>query len=129
MDCTKDKKGPEYEANRTIQKEIEKFIEVDPEVNLVYFGDINGRIKILEPRIETDSNGKIIEEWTEKLCLHHLNQSDKCVGTYTYGNPGEPRRAIDHILVNNTMMKYFKGMYIEENMEELNMSDHSLVKA
>ena len=64
----------------------------------------------------------MIEEWTEKLSLHHLNQSRECIGTYTYGKPGGPRSAIDHVLVNNTMMEHFRGMFIDENMVELNMS-------
>ena len=102
---------------------------VDPEVNLVCLGDINGRLKILEPKIETDTNGKMVEEWTEKRGLHHLNQSEKCIGTYTYGKPGKPRSAIGHILVNDTMVEKFKGMHIDENVEEVNMSDHNLVRA
>jgi len=54
MDCSKEKKGHDSEANRTTQKEIEKYMEVDPEVNLVCLEDINGRMKILELKIETD---------------------------------------------------------------------------
>ena len=103
-------------------------MEVVPDVNLICLGDINGRLQIREPNIETDCNGRMIEEWTEKLSLHHLNQSRKCIETYTYGKPGGPRSTIDHVLVNNTMMEHFRGMFIDENMVELNMSDHSLVK-
>ena len=65
----------------------------------------------------------------EKLSLHHLNQSDKCIGVYTYGEEGGKRSAIDHILVNNKFMEHFKGMYIDKNKEELNISDHNLVKS
>ena len=32
MGCSKEKKGAEYEVNRNIQKKIEIFMEVDPEV-------------------------------------------------------------------------------------------------
>ena len=49
------------------------------------FRGINGRLKALEPHIETDSNGKMVEEWIEKFSLHHLNQSEKCIEVYTYG--------------------------------------------
>ena len=70
----------------------------------------------------------MVEDWTGKLKLHHLNQSRKCEGVYTYGNPGGPRSAIDHVLVNNILMEHLKGMYIDENREELNISDHNLVK-
>ena len=128
MGCSKERKGEDYDANRRLQKEIEKYIEVDPEINLICLGDINGRLKTLEPGIETDYNGKMVEECMEKLSLHHLNQSDKCVGVYTYGVHGGPRSAIDHVLVNNKLMEHFKGMHIDENREELNISDHNLVK-
>ena len=40
-----------------------------------------------------------------------------------------PRSAVDHILVNDMMGKKFKGMYIDENAEEVNMSDHNLLRA
>jgi len=42
--CSKEKKGTEYEANRNIQRKIEKFMEVDPEVALICLGDMNGRL-------------------------------------------------------------------------------------
>ena len=64
----------------------------------------------------------------EKLSLQYLNQTDKCVGVYTYGVPGRPRSAIDHVLVNNKLMEHFKGMQIDENREELNINDHNLAK-
>ena len=54
---------------------------VDPEVKRICLADINGRLKVLETRIETDINGKMVEEWTEKQDLHLLNQSEKCLGT------------------------------------------------
>ena len=58
MGCSMERKGEDYDANRRLQKEIEKYIEVDPGINLICLGDINGRMKILEPGIETDCNGK-----------------------------------------------------------------------
>ena len=118
--CSKERKGEDYDANRRLQKEIEKYLEVDPEVYLICLGDINRRLKTLEPNIETDCNEKMVEEWMEKLSLHHLNQSDKCEGLYTYGELGGPKSAIDHVLVNNKLMEHFKGMHIDENREELN---------
>ena len=82
MDCSKEKKGNDYDGNREIQKEIEKYIEVDPGVNLICLGDINGKLKTLEPNIEKDCNEKMGEKRTEKLSLHPLNQSRKCEGKY-----------------------------------------------
>jgi len=98
MDYFKGKQGAEYEENRNIQREIEKQMEIEPDKYVLYLGDLKGRLKVVEPHIETDCNGKMAEEWTEKLGMHHLNQSDKCTGTYTYGEGG--RSAVDHIIVN-----------------------------
>jgi len=62
--------------------------------------------------------------------MHHLNRSEKCTGTYTYGRPEGPKKsANDHILVNDTMLDSFRGMHINENEEELNISDHNLLRA
>ena len=78
FDSTKLKTGKDYERNRRIQKDIEKLIEVEPEVDLVCLGDFNGRLSRLEPNISTDINGKMIEEWTTKFDLYHLNVTDQC---------------------------------------------------
>ena len=123
MGCSKNKSGKEYEENRRIQKIIEKLFEVEPEVALICLGDKNGRLKRLEPNIETDSNGKMVEEWTGKHNLHHLNLSDKCIGKYTFHN-SFGKSAIDHILVNDRLVEGFKGMFIDEEKELLNISDH-----
>ena len=71
----------------------------------------------------------MLEKWINMQGLHHLNQSEKCIGTYTYGRPGKPSSAIDHILLNNNMEEKFKGMLIDENAEELNISDHNLIRS
>ena len=77
MGCSKSKRGKEFEENRKIQKIIERLFEVEPFVALVCLGDLNGRLSSLEPQIDTDSNGKIVEEWTEKFNLHHLKGAFK----------------------------------------------------
>ena len=103
-------------------------MEVEPEVHLICLGDINGRLKRLEPHIETDSNGKMIEEWSVKFNLHHLNLSEKCVGKYSFHN-NSGRSAIDHILVNDRLVEDFRGIHVDEEKELLNISDHCLVRA
>jgi len=128
MDSSKNKTGRDYEGNRKIQKIIEKLFEVEPDVALLCLGDFNGRLKRLEPHIDTDSNGKMIEDWSVKFNLHHLNQSEKCVGTYTF-HSNKGRSAIDHMLVNDRMFEEFRDMYIDEEKELLNISYHCLVRA
>ena len=39
------------------------------------------------------------------------------------------KSAIDHILVNDRLVEDFKGMFIDEEKELLNISDHCLVRA
>ena len=75
-----------------------------------------------------DKNGELIEEWINQLGLHHLNQTNQCEGTYTYGRPGGPRSAIDHLLVNSKLREQYKGMRIDENAEEQDISDHNLIR-
>merc|ERR1711874_514824 len=82
----------------------------------------------LEPNIITDVNGKMLEEWTSNFSLHHLNLTEKCIGTYTF-NRNKGKSAIDHILVNNKMFAHYKGMQIDEEKIILNISDHYLVRA
>ena len=128
FDSDKRKSGKDYIRNRKIQEQIEDLLEVDPETTLICLGDLNGRMKTLEPEIETDENGKMIEEWIYKYSLNHLNQSEDCMGTYTFDS-ATGSSAIDHILVNDKLFKGFKGMHIDEEKEILNISDHNLVRA
>ena len=85
---------------------------------------MNGRLKSIECQIDTDSNGKMVKEWTEKFNLHHLNLSEKCIGRYTFHNNTGKIGAIDHVLINDKMVEGFRGMSIDKNKEQLNISDH-----
>ena len=127
FDSCKNKSGKEYNKNRIIQKDIERLIEVDPEVKLICLGDFNGRLEKIEPKIPTDANGQMIENWTIDLDLNHLNTHEKCVGKYTFNSPNG-KSAIDHVLINNNLMNDFIGMYIDENRILLDISDHNLVR-
>jgi len=71
----------------------------------------------------------MVEEWTEKYSLHHLNLSEKCTGVYTFNNNVGNKSAIDHILINGKLMESLKGMQIDENKEQLNISNHCLYRA
>ena len=60
--------------------------------------------------------------------LHHLNQTEECIGTYTFSS-NKGKSAIDHILVNDKMYMNYKGMHIDEDRLLLNISDHCLARA
>merc|ERR1711888_480999 len=66
--------------------------------------------------------------WVTGKDLIHLNRSEKCIGKYTFGRPEGRRSAIDHVLVNQELNTQFKGMTVDENGEEINISDHNLVR-
>ena len=127
FDSTKLKAGKDFDRNRKIQKEIEKLIEVDPGTTLICLGDFNGRLTKLEPNIITDANGKMLEDWVNNYDLHHLNTTEKCTGKYTFHSKNG-RSAIDHVLINNTLLDNYVGMYIDEDRTMLSISDHSLVR-
>ena len=96
FDSTKLKSGKDFKRNRNIQRQIEKLFSVEPDVSLVCLGDLNGRLTKLEPGIENDANGDMIENWILKYDLNHLNQTEKCEGVYTF-NTKNGKSAIDHI--------------------------------
>ena len=127
FDSTKLKKGVHFQRNRKIQKDIEKLMEVEPGTKLICLGDFNGRISRLEPNIATDTNGKMLENWSEEYNLNHLNLSEKCTGKYTFHSPNG-KSAIDHVLINEDLTINFIGIHIDEDRTMLSISDHSLVR-
>merc|ERR1711874_573944 len=119
--------GKDYESNRTMQKEIEKLLEVEIDTSLIVLGDFNGRLSKLEPTIKSDANGNMIDKWTQKYDIYHLNTLDSCYGTYTFQSLNE-KSAIDHVLTNKTLLNKHIGMVIDEEKAMLNISDHNLVR-
>ena len=57
----------------------------------------------------------------------HPNITEQCRGIYTFNNSIR-KSAIDHVLVNSQLMNKYKGMYIDEDKIQLNISDHCLVR-
>jgi len=128
FNCSKAKKGEDFEKNRTLQKQVEKLMEVDPNINLIVLGDFNGRLTSLEPDIKSDSNGLMIEKWVDKHDIFHLNSLITCTGKYTFES-ANGKSAIDHILTNGKLYEKHIGMWIDEDKTMLNISDHNLVRA
>ena len=104
-------------------------MEVEPGTMLICLGDFNARMRGLETKIrKSDENGIMIEEWTREKGLHHLNQQKSCRGVYTFGRTIKAKSAIDHVLVNDTMISKFKGMEIDEDKIQVDISDHNLIR-
>ena len=96
FDCTKEMSGKDYKRNRVIQERVEDLMGVDPGTALMVLGDINGRLKLLEPTIRaSDANGRMIESWTDNKDLIHLNAMDTCIGRYTF-NPRNGICSLSH---------------------------------
>ena len=103
-------------------------MDVEPGVALVCLGDMNGRLTSLEPNIVTDVNGKMLEDWVNRLDMHHLNLTEQCTGTYTFRSKNG-KSAIDHILVNEWLFEKYLGIHIDEDKTQLDISDHCVVRA
>ena len=127
FDSTKLLNGIDFERNRTMQREIEKLMEVEIDTSLIVLGDFNGRLSKLEPTIKSDANGNMIDKWTLKYDIHHLNTPDSYQGTYTFQSLNG-KSAIDHVLTNKTLLDKHIGMIIDEEKTMLNISDHNLVR-
>merc|ERR1711888_328387 len=128
FDCTKELSGGDYKRNRAIQSKVENLMGVDPDTALMVLGDINGRLKSLEPHIRaSDANGRMVESWTEKRDLIHLNAMESCIGRYTFKSQNG-KSAIDHVLVNEIMASRHISMWIDEDKTMLDISDHNLVR-
>merc|ERR1711874_959375 len=119
--------GKDYERNRIMQKEIEKLLEVEIDTSLIVLGDFNVRLSKLEPTIKSDANGNMIDKWTQKYYIYHLNTLDSCYGTYTFQSLNG-KSAIDHVLTNKSLLNKHIGMLIDEEKAMLNISDHNLVR-
>ena len=128
FDSSKARKGKEYKNNRTLQEEIEEEMDVTNDTLLYILGDHNGRTTLLEPDLKkSDANGEMVEDWVGTKNKILLNADDKCQGIYTFGRGTEKRSAIDQVLTNEEGYKYVHSMFIDENGEITETSDHNVV--
>ncbi|XP_068205230.1 uncharacterized protein PF3D7_1120000-like [Palaemon carinicauda] len=125
MDCGGDREGKE--RNIEIRAELEKKIEeVEEDQALIIMGDFNGHLGFLGYQ-EENENGKKILEIINNKNLILLNVDEKCKGAYTWER-GDQRSAIDLVLVNKEMYEYFDEMNIDEEKDEVDISDHNLTE-
>ncbi len=55
-----------------------------------------------------------------------LNDVTECEGTYTWSSRNS-KSVIDYCLVSNKLHEKFVSMKIDENKEEIDLSDHNLI--
>ena len=113
------------ERSNEMRKEIERIIE-GKEEPLLITGDFNGHVGLTGDQ-KLDTNGKMILEWMEKYRLIMLNDDERCKGVYTW-NRGEQKSVIDFALINEQMYEKFQEMSIDEEKEEIDLSDHNLLE-
>ena len=113
------------DSNEKLSLLINNFLEKEQEQPIILVGDFNAHTGLLGERI--NKNGKILEEIIEKNNLIMLNRTEDCEGKITWEARGL-KSAIDYALVNRNMIKYFKAMYIDEQKEMYDLSDHCLMK-
>ena len=111
--------------NDIIYCELKTIVTKNNERNILILGDFNGHIGILGPQ-QSNANGKKLMNFTDDLGLLILNLDTNCSGEITrYQHPF--RSTIDFALCNNNMYKFFSHMIIDEEQEEIGISDHNLI--
>ena len=124
FDVRKGTKGTN--ANKPIQRAVEKIIEKEEEEALIILGDFNGHIGIIKETRPLDKNGKMILRWLDDYNLTLLNLDEKCEGAFTR-TIKDQKSIVDYVLINKKMYNRFKEMKIDENKEIYDRSDHNLI--
>ena len=55
-----------------------------------------------------------------------LNDDTRCAGTYTWSRAPQ-KSFIDYTLMNQEMFNMYTSLYIDENQENIDISDHNLL--
>lgn len=86
---------------------------------------MNGHVGFLRDQ-KLDKNGEMVIDWMTNYNMTLLNGSVECEGTYTW-TVGERKSVIDYCLVNEQLMEKFSSIYIDENKEIMDISEHNLI--
>ena len=115
------------EQNKAMMNHLAKKIEEAERNNERYIitGDFNGHLGFVGYQ-EENENGRAVNSFMEETGLILLNLDDKCKGVYTWQR-GDSRSVIDLVMINDKGYETFKGMSIDENREEIDISDHCLI--
>lgn len=121
------KAAKDKDRNQEMRKEVETIIgkaEERGEACLV-LGDFNGHIDMLGYQ-KQDENGLIVLDWMNECNMNLLNLDVACQGTYTWTRDNQ-KSVIDFVLANNKCYEYFQSLYVDEERELLDISDHNLL--
>ena len=112
--------------NDVLYKEIFSFMMKYEDEKMLIIGDFNGHIGLLGKQ-KIDKNGRRVLDLADRFNLSILNLDDKCVGDITWSQRGM-ESVIDFALINQTLYKEFVSMFIDEQGEILNISDHNMIQ-
>ena len=115
----------DLERNLIIKKELVEIINKMEENNLMIVGDFNGHIGFVGEQ-EINKNGKIVLSLMEENNLILMNDDERCKGVTTW-QQGNKKSSIDFVLCNMGMNELIKRMKIDEEREEIDLSDHNLI--
>ena len=108
--------------NANIYQHLNKIIDSSIS-KLCIVGDFNGHTGILGPQ-DINYNGKKFLEFANNNDLIILNLDMRCEGEITR-QQGDIKSTIDFMLVNESMSNSFSKMFIDEDREITNFSDHN----
>ena len=116
------------ERNKIIRDQIESKINQiqNEDYRLMILGDFNGHVGYIGNQ-KLDKNGEIVLNMMEKFNLVLLNDDPKCKGETTW-QQGSKKSTIDFVMVNSRLYNKFDNMEIDENCEQIAISDHNLIK-
>ena len=112
-----------YDTNKHLMKYIQDHIQNIK--NYIILGDFNGHIGFLGPQ-PMNKNGELMLDLINNNNLIILNGHADCKGEITW-QQRERKSTIDYLMVDEEMHKRFKNMIIDEQKEELDLSDHNML--
>ena len=116
----------EKERNEIIKGKLYSIMTKIMNSPILVLGDFNGHVGFIGKQ-EVNNNGNIVLDMAEKFNLVILNGDPRCEGETTWSR-GELKSSIDFIMCNQEMYKKFLGMYIDEEKEVFDLSDHHLLE-
>ncbi len=111
--------------NIKIKREMNTILN-EAVVPTLVIGDFNGHLGFLGEQ-SINRNGKIVLELMENNNLILINDTPLYEGIYTWSR-GIQKSAIDFVLANKECYGLIQDMYIDEQNEIVDLSDHNLIQ-
>ena len=117
--------GATLSFNRVLIENMQTIIDRADGEKILILGDFNCHLGYLGYQ-EENQNGRLVQRFVEDNGLVLLNADDRCTGEYTWER-GMQRSAIDLAITNQEGYSGFENMWIDEERDVLDISDHNLV--